>query len=345
MQENPLISVIVPVFNEARFIRSFMQCLLQQDYPKDKVQVLLVDGGSQDDTLQILQKFALEHPNLHILSNPHRFVPQALNLGLEKASGQVIVRMDVHASYPGDYLSCLVQGLQDTGADNVGGIWQTLPGAKGKMAKGIALALSSPFGVGGALYRIGAKMQTPLEVDTVPFGCYQKEVFERIGRFDEDLLRNQDDELNARLIQAGGKIVLLPWVKIGYYARSSLASLARKMYQYGYYKPLVSKKLGRPATWRQLAPPLLVLALILGLALALVWSWVGYAFVGLCAVYLLFLSLGAWRAKPASLQEGLCAALAMACMHVAYGWGYVRGIFSHWILSAKPRCYKPANNR
>ncbi len=343
MPEQPFVSVIVPVFNEAGYIRPFLQCLLQQDYPADKTEFLLVDGGSRDGTLQVLQDFASDNPGMKILSNPYQFVPHALNIGLERANGSVIIRMDVHAEYPRDYLTSLVYWLQETKADNVGGIWRTRPGASGVKAKAIAKAVSSPFGVGNAVYRTGA--QKPRDVDTVPFGCYWKSVFFRIGIFDQELLRNQDDEFNSRLIQAGGRIVLLPQVQIDYYARSSLSSLAKMMRDYGFFKPLVHKKLGRAATWRQFAPPLLVLALILGFVLSWIVPWVGYLFGGLIAIYLVFLTLGTLHARPDSLREGLWIIGAMATMHVAYGWGYLRGMLAHWVFRKRSNNWGPASNR
>ncbi len=332
MQEKPLISVIVPILDEAAYIRHFLHCLLQQDYPRDKTEIILVDGGSTDGTLQILQQTAAVRPELKLLHNPRKFVPHALNIGLDHAAGEIIIRMDAHAIYPSDYLSSLVYWLQATQADNVGGIWQTRPGTPEPQATGIALALASPFGVGNAAYRIGASL--PVEVDTVPFGCYKKEVFQRFGRFDPDLHRNQDDEFNARLIQAGGRIMLIPQIKIDYYARSSLKSLASKMYQYGYFKPLVNKKLGRPATWRQFAPPGLVMSLTFIFFLSLLLSTARYALIGLCLLYVLFLVLGTLHARPARISSAAWTLLAMAVMHFSYGCGYLLGVWQHWLSAA-----------
>ncbi len=343
MPEQPFISVIVPVFNEADYIRPFLQCLLEQDYPSEKTEFLLVDGGSRDGTVQVLQEFVSANPCLKMLSNPFRYVPHALNIGLERSRGRIIIRMDVHAKYPRDYLSSLVYWLQETAADNVGGIWWTQPAAAEAKARAIAKAVSSPFGVGNAVYRTGASK--PMDVDTVPFGCYWRDVFSRIGFFDQELLRNQDDEFNSRLIQAGGKIVLLPQIRIDYYARSSLRSLAKTMQQYGYFKPLVHKKLGRAATWRQFAPPLLILALIFAFLLAWILPGAGSLFGGLCLAYLVFLVLGALRARTNSLREGFWMVLAMVIMHFAYGWGYLCGMLVHWVLRKRVDSENPASTR
>ena len=337
--EYPKVTVIAPIYNEHSYIRSFVHNLLNQTYPEDRLELLLIDGGSTDGTRQILEEAAADFPRITLLDNPQRYVPYALNLGISRASGSIICRMDAHAEYPLDYIEELVYWLDKSGADNVGGVWHTLPSKKTRMARAIALALASPFGVGDARYRLGG--DRPREVDTVPFGCYRRELFDRIGVFDRDLLRNQDDEFNARLIRSGGRILLLPHVGITYYSRPTLGALASKMYNYGLYKPLVNIKLGKPATWRQFAPPVLLLTLGLFLVLGWIWPWAGYAFVCLIALYGLFLLLGALRCRPAGLLEGACTVLAMACMHFSYGLGYLQGVFRYWLLPRIKGTSKP----
>ena len=330
--ELPHISVIVPVYNEGPYLSAFLDALLEQDYPRDRVEFLLVDGESSDGTRELLLERADADPCLVVLDNPDTYVPFALNLGLSQANGEVIVRMDVHAIYPSDYITRLVAWLETTGADNVGGVWRTLPGGPGARAEAIARALASPFGVGNAAYRTG--VDRPLEVDTVPFGCYPREVFSRIGGFDPDLLRNQDDEFNARLQRAGGRIMLIPEIEISYFARTTFRSLARMMYQYGFFKPLVNKKLGRPATLRQFFPPGLVLglgcALLMTLALPRAWPLPA----GLLLGYAGFLLAGALRSGP-GLRIRILTAAAMAIMHLSYGAGYLQGILVHLLLRRK----------
>lgn len=328
--EYPFISVIVPIYNEIGYIRSFLQSLSEFDYPRHRVEYLLVDGGSSDGTVQAIQDFRPDGLELRLLDNPDRYVPQALNLGLSKARGSVIVRLDVHALYPRDYLTSLVFWLARTEADNVGGLWETKPGGPGMKAKAIARALSSPFGVGNAYYRIGTSQ--PMSVDTVPFGCYRRDVFDRIGPFDPHLLRNQDDEFNARLIKKGGRIMLIPTIKISYFARTGFLPLARMMNQYGYFKPLVNVKIGRPASLRQFAPPVLILALLFLLVSSLFFKAGIYAFLGLLFLYLGFVFLGSFKSGSQGGREMILTCLAMPVMHFPYAAGYLIGAINHLIL-------------
>ncbi len=249
----PLVSVIVPCRNEGKWIGKCLQSILNNDYPRDCLEILVVDGMSGDDTRREVEAAAALHSGVRLLDNPRRITPVAMNLGIAAASGSVIVRMDAHVEYPSDYISSLVALLEKSGADNVGGVCQTLPGDGTIMARAVALGMSHPLGVGNSHFRIGASQDR--WVDTVPFGCYRREVFQRIGLFDEDLVRNQDDELNLRLIKHGGRILLSPRIVCKYFARESLAKLWRMYYQYGYFKPLVVRKIGGVMTLRQLRLP------------------------------------------------------------------------------------------
>ena len=215
-----MVSIIIPCRDERRFIEKCLLSIIANDYPKESLQVLVVDGMSEDGTREILNQFSGKYPFIKMLDNPKKIVPVALNIGIKQARGNVIIRMDAHNVYGKDYISKCVKYLRKYNIDNVGGICITLPGRNTLLAQSIALALSHPFGVGNAHFRIGLK--GPKYVDTVPFGCYKREVFEKIGLFDEDLVRNQDDELNVRLQRNGGKILLVPEIVSYYYARDSL---------------------------------------------------------------------------------------------------------------------------
>ena len=190
------VSIICPLFNEEKFIERCILSILEQDYPQDKLEVLLIDGRSTDHTADIVRRYAEKHPFIKLLDNPERVVPYALNKGLEAATGEVIMRIDGHCTYPTNYISELVRYLYELDADNVGGVWNTQPAKDTAVCHAIALASSHPFGVGGSMHKIGASKI--METDTVPFGCYKREVFEKTGRFDTDLVRNQDDEFNIR---------------------------------------------------------------------------------------------------------------------------------------------------
>ena len=200
----PKVSVIIPCLNEAKFIGGCLDSVLSGEFPPRDMEILVVDGNSDDGTQRIIDEYAVRHGNVRRLLNARRNTPSALNIGLAHAWGGVIVRLDAHAVYPPDYIAKLLEWLDKSGADNVGGVWETVPAGPDPICRAIALALSHRFGVGNSLFRIGSG--EPRWVETVPFGCYRREVFDRIGVFDEELLRDQDDEFNYRLLKHGERI-------------------------------------------------------------------------------------------------------------------------------------------
>ena len=320
----PFVSVVIPCRNEERFIGACLDSVEAQDYDRDRMEVLVVDGASDDRTRDIVDDYAPRSPHIRRLDNPRRIIPAALNLGIRAARGEVIVRMDAHNSYPTDYVSSLVSWLRQSGADNVGGIWITRPANASPMARAIALGLSHPFGVGNSYFRIGTP--EPRWVDNVPLGCYRRDVFDRIGLYDEELVRNEDDELNLRLLKNGGRILLVPSNVSYYHARESLAKMSRMLFQYGYFKPLVVRKIGSIMTVRQIVPA----AFVLGLAsTALLAPWFA-PMAALCALIAgTYLTASAIAAGSAVRRHGLRCAGAMiivfAAMHVSYGLGYLKG--------------------
>lgn len=320
----PRVSVVVPCRNEAAWIDSCLASILVNDYPRESLEVLVVDGMSSDGTADMAAKYAAGHPFIRVLCNPKKTTPAALNLGIAHARGAMIVIMGAHAEYPPDYIRSLVRLLQDSGADVVGGSCVTRPANGSARARAIAIGLSHPLGVGNSRFRIGSSV--PLWVDTVPFGCYRREVFERIGLFDEELVRNQDDELNLRVIKRGGRILLSPDVRSYYYARDSVSKLWRMYYQYGYFKPLVARKIGAVLTWRQLVPPVFVAA-VLGSGLLAPWHWSAAAAGGvllLChqvAVATCAAVVG-WKE---GWRVGLALMIVIPAIHWSYGLGYLRG--------------------
>jgi len=327
------VTVIVPCRNEEKFIEKVINNLLSQTYPRDKLEILFVDGLSEDRTREIIKAYAQKYSFIKLIDNPYKFVPQAMNIGINNATGDIIIRMDAHSEYPNDYIEKLVTYLEKLKADNVGGIWINTPPTNSLKAKAIALALSSKFGVGNALYRLG-ELREPSEVDTVPFGCYKKEIFSKIGLYDEDLIRNQDDELNARLRKYGGKIFLVPDVKIKYFTRDSWTKLFKMFYQYGYFKPLVNLKLGQITTWRQLIPPLFVIVLIISLLLSFLFKKALFIFVILSLFYFTFNLLVSLLLSFSSRNLKLLPFLIISffLIHFSYGLGYLKGILDFIIL-------------
>lgn len=326
----PSVSIIIPCRNEEQFIDRLLSDLLLQDIGTQNMEVLLMDGMSTDGTREKISAFSSQHPFVRLIDNVHYTVPFALNLGIKSATAEIIMIMGAHSRFPEYYVSALVNALKETGADNVGGIMQTMPANESAQARAIALAMSSPVGVGNAFFRIGASTQR--EVDTVPFGCYRKNVFDRLGFFDTALTRNQDDELNARLKNAGGKIILIPSIKFQYFARPTVAKAARMYYQYGLFKPLVILKLGRPATIRQFAPP--ALALLFGiLLLASVLSNTGLLLlIAAACSYMLAMYIAALNIAGNDLMLAHWLAWTFPAIHFSYGGGYLTGIFRFMIM-------------
>jgi glycosyltransferase involved in cell wall biosynthesis len=335
----PFVTVIVPCRNEERHLAACLDSILATAYPLDQLEILIVDGESQDSTRAIADEYAAAR--VRVLSNPAGTAPAGLNIGIQHARGDVIARMDAHATYPPEYLPRLVEALEMTGADNVGGVLDTRAASDKPVARAIAAACSHPFGVGNSQFRIGATHNQ--WVDTVAFGCWRRQLFTWLGTFDEDLVRNQDDELNHRLLARGGRILLVPSVSAQYYARETLGQVARMFYQYGLYKPLVAKKVGRVMTARQLAPPALTLGLMLTALLA---PWVPAARLlggALAAVYGIAVLGAAVRLVPRlGFRAALASALVFPLMHLGYGWGFLSGV-ARW--SRHPRHRGAATGR
>lgn len=332
----PFVSVVVPCRNERARIVPCLDSVLGGDYPADRLEVLVADGMSDDGTRERLAEVAARDPRVRVLDNPRRVTPAALNVGVRAARGDVIVRVDAHSEYPRDYVRALVGWLARSGADNVGGVCRTVPAGPGARARAIARALSHPLGVGTSHFRTGAVGAAAREVDTVPFGCWRRDVFARVGGFDEELVRNQDDEFNHRLRRAGGRVVLVPDVVTTYYARGTYAQLWRMMFQYGYYKPLAARKLGGVPTARQLVPP----AFVAGLGGALVLAPVSAAAAVCAAVVggaytLAVLAAGVAEARRSGVPTGGLLAACFPVMHVAYGVGYLRGVW-HFVVRRAP---------
>lgn len=330
------VSVIIPCRNEEKFIEKCFDSIITNDYPKDKLEVLVVDGISDDKTREIIESYIRKYPFIKLLDNPKKIVPTALNIGIKNAIGDVIIRIDAHNIYEKDYIFKCVEYLQEHKVDNIGGVCITLPGSDTLISKSIALALSHPFGVGNASFRIGLK-ESKL-VDTVPFGCYKREVFEKIGFFDEDLVRNQDDEFNLRLIKNGGKILLVPDIVSYYYARDSLKKLWKMYFQYGYFKPLVVYKIGAVLTWRQLVPAIFISSLVFTGALSFLLRPFLYLFIIIVIIYSI-VNLG--FSLSIALRKGfkylLVLPFTFATVHFSYGCGYIKGILDFIILKKQKR--------
>lgn len=349
----PTVSVVVPCRNEVDHIGACLRSILHQEAPLGDFEVLVVDGMSDDGTREVIEKLAQEDSRVRAIENASQITPCGMNCGIRAARGNWIAIMGSHNRYARDYLIRCLEVAHATGADNVGGAM--FSEGDGLLQRAIAAAHHSPFSVGGARWH-DPSYEGP--ADTVFGGFYRRQIFERIGLFDEELVRNQDDELNLRLTRAGGKIWQSPLIRSWYAPRSSLRDLLRQYSQYGYWKVRVIQKNQMPASWRHLVPGtfiLLLLALLLSFAVLFTGSAIigwythrqvpafNHGFVAL-RVLAFFLGLYGCCAGLASLHTAMktdwrllpLLPAVFACYHFGYGYGFLRGIIDFSIRKRRP---------
>jgi len=330
-----LVSIIVPCYNEEARIGSLLDAIAVQTYPVEQLEVVLADGMSTDRTREVVVAFSRSHPDLplRLIPNLKRSIPSAVNAAVAAARGGIIVRLDGHSRPYPDYLARCVAALEAGTGENVGGVWEIRPGARGWVAASIAVAAAHPLGVGDALYRHAT---SPAYVDTVPFGAFRRDLFERVGGFDESLLTNEDYEFNARIRRGGGRIWLDPKIRSVYYARESVPALVRQYWRYGFWKYRMLRRYPTTLRWRQALPPLLVLSLLLGLLFAwlpVVGLLLTITLTGYVMLLLVTGILAALKRSRAFLVVGL--PLAIASMHLAWGGGFLWSMIAGNRLPAK----------
>lgn len=334
--DTPYISIIIPCRNEEEFIAKCLNSIVNNDYSKENLEILVVDGMSKDRTRQIVDEYIKQYSFINLLDNPKMIAPSALNIGIENAKGEIIMRMDAHATYEKDYISKCVNYMKKYEADNVGGKMITISGNDGLVSKAIVLVLSHRFGVGDSYFRIGTK--EPKFVDTVPFGCYKKEVFEKIGLFNESLVRNQDIEFNLRLKKAGGKILLVPDIVSYYYARSNLKSLFMQNFGNGLWVIYSNRFAKAPFSWRHLIPFIFVLSLLGSLFLSIFWKPFLYLFL---IIILTYLTANVFFSLSISIKNGIklfpFIVISFFVLHFSYGLGSLCGLMKLIALSSKIR--------
>ncbi len=226
-----MLSVICPIYNEEEYINQCIESILMQDYPKNDLEILFVDGMSKDKTRDIVKEYSEKYPFIHLLDNPKKIVPCAMNIGIKASRGDIIIRLDAHANYEKNYFSVLSHRLIELGAENVGVVCKTDVLNKTPKTFAIREVLSNKFGVGNSIFRTG--VDKVMEVDTVPFGCWRRDVFDKYGLYDERLIRNQDFELNYRIRKGSGRIFIVPDSNCTYYARESFKKLWIQNYKNG----------------------------------------------------------------------------------------------------------------
>ncbi len=253
MAQLPFVTIAMPAYNEEHYIEGCIRTVQQQDYPADRIEILVADGRSTDQTRAILARMAVEDPRIRMIDNPERLQAAGLNQIVREAHGDVVVRMDVHCEYAPSYVRACIEALERTGADNVGGAQRAR--ARTVFQKALCAALTSPLGVGGAKYRSADEEGF---VDTVFLGAFRRRVFEAVGLYDPKAITNEDAELNQRLIASGGKVFLSRDVEVHYYPRDSFKTLARQYYKYGRGRARTLLKLGRFLSVRPAIPFFLV---------------------------------------------------------------------------------------
>jgi succinoglycan biosynthesis protein ExoA len=316
------VSIVSACRNERREILAFLDSLLAQDMTGISWEALIADGMSDDGTRELLSAYAERDARLRVIDNPGRIVSTGLNAAIRAARGTIIIRMDAHTFYAPDYCRRCIQVLETTGAENVGGPARTK--AEGVMGRAIAAAYHSPFSTGGAVFH---DENYEGYADTVPYGCWRRSTFDRIGYFDEVLVRNQDDELNLRILRSGGRIWQSSQIVSWYRPRSRLSGLFRQYFQYGFWKVAVIRKHRIPGSWRHLIPAAFVAGNALLLALMIVIPAAAAVWMGAAALYLILCMMAAiLAARRHGWSVLLALPLVFATYHVSYGLGFLAGV-------------------
>lgn len=250
------VSVIIPILNEEKFIRGVIFSLINQSYPREKMEWLFVDGVSGDNTVNIIKEYENQYP-IKLFNNPAKNTPNAMNIGIMKSIGKYIIRLDAHSEFPTDYIEKCVFYLKNTDAVNVGGCAQTV--AEGFVGNAIAYMLTTKFGVGNSEFRTGGSGY----VDTVPFGAFKREIFEKVGMFNTTLLRSEDNEMNSRIREHGGKIYLAEDISFKYYCRNTVVGILKMGYANGKALFQTLRVDTKAMRMRHFIPFLFVLSLVL----------------------------------------------------------------------------------
>lgn len=317
----PLVTIAMPAYNEERFIETCIRSVQAQDYPRDRIEILVADGRSEDRTRAILADLAAEDPRIHVIDNPERLQAAGLNRMIREARGDIVVRMDVHCEYAPTYVRICVETLERTGADNVGGAQRAK--ARTGFQRALCAALTSPLGVGGASYRDANREGF---VDTVFLGAFRKRVFEAIGLYDPRAITNEDAELNQRLLESGGKIYLSRDIEVHYYPRDSFTSLAKQYYKYGRGRARTLLKLGRFPTLRPVIPFLMVVGGVTLLVVPPLWP----VAVPALAAYALATGAEAVRIGRGLGPSGIATAWGIfPVLHVSHGVGFAAGLIRY----------------
>lgn len=334
------VSIIIPVYNEEKFIEETIMSIENQTYDKSKIEVIIVDGMSTDKTLDIIARLReIVSINLKIEINRKRIAPCAMNIGIKKATGDVIIRVDGHSYLDKEFVNEAIKKIKERNVECVGGPIHTINNSF--IGEAISIAMSCPFGVGNAKFRYSNK---EIYVDTLAFGAYKREVFEDIGLFDEELVRNQDDEFNLRLTRNGGKILLIPTMKSYYYSRSSLYKLWKQYFQYGYWKIRVIQKHKIPSSIRQLIPVTFVSAISILSIGSLFNKYLLHMLIFILTLYFLCSIIFSIKScKSRNKRFITVLPIIFLILHLSYGIGFINGILDFVIFNKSNKKYTLVN--
>lgn len=340
MSDMPLVSVILPCRNEGEFVAQCLESIIGNDYPGDKFEILVVDGQSDDDTRGIVERYAQQYSFIKLIENPRVIFPSAINLGYQNSKGAVIAIVGAHTRYSSDYISQCIKHMMEYGADNVGAGIRIIPSSDGILAKAISLALMSRFGSGNADYKVQRSYE-PRWVDTVFGGCYKREVFDRIGMFNEQLARSSDSDFNIRLGRAGGHTLLIPGIVTDYYIKGTFLTHCRRNFSDGFWVIIPLRFGSRAFSWRHLVPLAFVSNLITAAILSLFLPMFVWILMIVAGSYIAVVTGFTIKIAAGQRNSKLLYALPLIFMarHFAYGLGSVYGAVK-LLIESTPRLRK-----
>jgi len=318
------ISIIIPTRNEEKYLENCLLSILEGAVSDFESEIFVVDGKSNDRTLQIVEQLSRNYPNVYLITNEKKTTPYAINLGIKESAGDFIFIISAHAEYPPDYFMKLVARAKELKADCVGGVLKTETLDNTQKSKAIQFVLSNKWGVGNALFRTG--VNNVCEVDTVAFGCYHKSAFEKFGLFNTKLTRNQDIEFNLRIKNGGGKIYLVPDVKATYFARNNFSAFAKNNFKNGLWNILTiyyTRNL-KTLSLRHFVPLGFVLSIIIPIFLSVFYFPFIFFSLSILFIYLSLITTISFKRKPKKLNI-FYALASFLLLHFSYGLGSLLG--------------------
>lgn len=327
---NKSVSIVIPCRNEENYIKKCVESFLEQSYPQELLKIIVADGMSTDKTREIIKSMQKKHSNIILLDNEGLSAPKGMNLGIKHTNSDIVIIFGAHSYADKNFVIENVKALENEEVGCAGGLITTVNNTDKGAA--IAEAMSCPFGVGNALFRYAEKETF---VDTVAFGAYRRTVLEEVGLFDEELVRNQDDELNFRVEKSGAKILLSPKIKSTYYSRGDFKKLWRQYYQYGFWKVRVIQKHKRPASIRHLIPLMFVLFLTLGGALSIFSKFIRIGYLSVLSLYIILDLMFSFKiSKKKSFRYFKYLVVSFPLLHISYGLGFIMGLFNFYVFKS-----------